>query len=66
MMQINLKKSMGNGCNGMAVCLLFSALLFSTTTPNVAIAVAIVAAASAIVGTLLKFQVMFEKWDALM
>lgn len=62
MMQINLKKSMGNGCNGLAVALLFVALLFLITNPNMAIVVGVVAAASAIVGTLLKFQIMFEKW----
>ena len=64
MMQINLKKSMVNGCNSLAVVLLFVALLFLITNPNMAIAVAIMAAASVIVGTLLKFQVMFEKWNA--
>lgn len=54
---------MGNGCNSLAVALLFVALLFLITNPNMAIAVAIVAAASAIVGALLNFQVMFEKWE---
>jgi len=63
MMQLNLKRSVGNGCNGLAVISLFVALFLMTTNPKVAIAVAIVAAASAVVGTLLNFQVMFEKWN---
>lgn len=62
MMQINLKKSMGSGCNGLAIVLLFVALLFLIINPNMAIAIVVVAAASALVGTLLKFQAMFEKW----
>lgn len=63
MTQPNLKRSVGNGCNGMAVLLLFAALFLMITNPNVVIMVAVVAVASVVVGTLLNFQAIFEKWN---
>ena len=63
MMQINLKRMAARGCNVAAITFLFIAMLFLTTNPDIASAAAVIAAACAIVGALLNFQVMFEKWE---
>jgi hypothetical protein len=63
MTQQNLKRMTAEGCNGSSIVLLFAALALLMTQPNQAIAVAVVAAACVIAGTLLRFQAMFEKWE---
>jgi len=63
MTQQNLKRMAAEGCNGSAIMLLFAAMALQRAQPNQAIAVAVVAAACVIVGTLLRFQVIFEKWE---
>jgi hypothetical protein len=51
------------GCNVAAITFLFIAMLFPTTNPDIAITAAVIAAACAVVGALLNFQAMFEKWE---
>jgi len=63
MKQINLKRLTASGCNTTAILLLFAALLFLDGTPYKSLAIAGVAGCMALVGTLLRFQTVFEKWE---
>jgi len=63
----NAKKRLANSCNIVGV-LLLNVAIFSLVIPTAALAaswsIAVVAVSAIFIGTMLLFQVMFQKWEA--